>query len=200
MPDWAALLSRSTDGGKHWEKWRRIQGPQGERYFFDLRICGLADGRLFAAYWTHDMKRDEGVNVHMAWSEDKGETWTAPQDAGFWGQVTDIAGLHSGRVIAVTNHRRTPMGVRAVLSEDDGQSFSKANHVELWGIDPVRIRSAPVLAKKRDVVENVLESYHFFTFGTPSVTQRSDGTIIVAFYVTEEQVTYVRCCRMREVE
>jgi hypothetical protein len=199
MPDWAGLLSRSLDGGKSWETWRKIQGPLGERYFFDLRICGLADGRLLAAYWTHDMKRDEGVNVHTACSTDGGETWTAPQDAGFWGQVTDIAGLASGRVIAVTNHRRAPMGLRAVLSEDGGLSFDEADHVELWGIDPVRIRSAPVLAKKRDVVENLLESYHFFTFGTPSVTQLSDGTIVVAFYVTEEQVTYVRCCRMREV-
>ena len=66
------------------------------------------------------------------------------------------------------------------------------------GVEPAQVRSAPVLAKPRDRVENLLDAYHFFTFGTPSVTQLSDGTIVVAFYVTEEHVTYVRCCRLKE--
>ena len=199
-PDWAALISRSSDGGRTWDGWRRVQGPQDGLYFVALRIAGLADGRLLAAYWTHDMERDQGVNVHTAWSSDGGQRWTEPRDAGFWGQVTDVTCLASGRVIAVTNHRREPMGVRALLSEDGGGSFAEDEHVELWGIEPARVRSAPVLSKRRDVVEDVLDSYHFFTFGTPSVTQLSDGTIAAAFYVTEEHVTYVRCCRMRELD
>ncbi len=198
--DWAALISRSADGGRTWDAWRRVQGPKDGIYYFDLRIAGLADGRLLAVYWTHDMERDRGVNVHTAWSSDGGETWTEPRDAGFWGQVTDVACLASGRVVAVTNHRREPMGVRALLSEDGGGRFAEEDHVELWGIEPARVRSAPVLSKRRDVVENALDSYHFFTFGTPSVTQLSDGAIVAAFYVTEEYVTYVRCCRLREID
>ncbi len=197
-PQWVALLSRSTDDGRSWSQWVRVHESDDDLYYFDLRATGLPDGRLLAVYWTHDMEKDEGVNVHTAWSSDQGETWTAPQDAGFWGQVTDIASLQSGRVLAVTNHRREPLGIRAVLSEDGGKRFAEDEHVEVWGIDPARVRSAPVLAKQRDLVEDVLDSYHFFTFGTPSITQLSDGVIVVAFYVTEEQVTYVRCCRMRE--
>ena len=200
MPDWAALISNSTDGGHTWDAWRRVQGPKDGVYYFDLRIAGLADGRLLAVYWTHDMAKDQGLNVHTAWSSDRGETWTEPRNAGFWGQVTDVTCLTSGRVIAVTNHRREPMGVRALLSEDGGGSFAEAAHLELWGIEPAQVRSAPVLSKRRDVVEKALDSYHFFTFGTPSVTQLADGTIAAAFYVTEEHVTYVRCCRMREVD
>ena len=197
-PEWSALISRSTDGGHTWDAWRRVQGPRDGHYYFDLRITGLADGRLLAAYWTHDTKTDSGLNVHTAWSSDGGDSWTEPRDAGFWGQVTDVAGLLSGRVIAVTNHRRSPMGVRAMLSEDGGARFNEADHLELWGIEPAAVRSAPVLSKKRDLVEDVFDSYHFFTWGTPSVTQLSDGTIVVVYYVTEEHVTYVRCCRLRE--
>ena len=52
-----------------------------------------------------------------------------------------------------------------------------------------RVRSAPILAKRRDEVEDAMDSYHFFTFGTPSVTQLSDGTIAAATCVTEEHVT-----------
>ena len=197
-PDWAATITRSHDGARSWEPWRRVQGPVDNRYYFDLRLARLADDGLLAAFWTHDMKNDSGLNVHTAFSKDAGETWSDPQDAGFWGQVTDVLGLRSGRVIAVTNHRREPMGVRAVLSDDGGASFDEEHHLELWGIDPARVRSAPVLSKKRDLVEDAFDSYHHFTFGTPSVTQVSDGTIIVAFYVTEEHVTYVRCCRLTE--
>jgi hypothetical protein len=199
LPDWAATITRSHDGGHSWEPWRRIQAPGDDGlYYFDLRLTRLQDDTLVAVYWTHDMANDTGVNVHTAFSTDAGDTWSEPRDCGVWGQVTDAAGLHSGRVIAVTNHRREPMGVRAVLSEDGGVSFDEGNHVELWGIEPARVRSAPVLSKKRDLVENILDSYHHFTFGTPTVTQLSDGTIVAAFYVTEEHVTYVRCCRLRE--
>ena len=199
-PDWASLITFSSDGGRIWEPWRRVHGPREGIYFFDMRITGLADGRLLAVYWTHDMEKDVGLNGHTSWSADGGATWSEPQDAGFWGQVTDVAALHSGRVVAVTNHRREPLGIRALLSEDGGASFAEEKHVELWGIEPARVRSAPVLSKRRDVVEDLLDSYHFFTFGTPSVTQLADGTIAVAFYVTEEHVTYVRCCRMKEID
>ena len=196
---WASLVTRSTDNGRSWEP-VTIAHLTDNPFYLDLRLTGLRDGRLLASYWTHDMQTDQGLNVHTAWSPDCGRTWTEPVDARFWGQVTDICALQSGRVIAVTNHRRNPLGVRAVLSEDDGATFDEESHLKLWGVEPARIRSAPTLAPRRDVVEDVLASYHHFTFGTPSVTQLADGTVVAAFYVTEESVTYVRCCRIVERE
>jgi hypothetical protein len=111
-----------------------------------------------------------------------------------------VCGLASGRVVAVTNHRRAPLGVRAVLSEDGGRCFDESDHVELWGFEPARVRNAPVQTRRRDTVADALDAYHHFTFGTPSVTQLPDGTLLAVFYVTEEHVTYVRSCRLREVE
>ena len=194
---WAGLVSRSSDSGRTWEPVRAAHVSRNP-FYMDLRLTTLADGRVLGVYWTHDMEEDRGLNVHTTFSEDAGRTWTEPRDAGFWGQVTDVCALQSGRVIAVTNHRRDPLGIRALLSEDGGATFDETAHVELWGIEPAQIRSAPLLAPRRDVVENVMHSYHHFTFGTPSVTQLSDGTIVAAFYVTEESVTYVRCCRLAE--
>lgn len=196
---WAGLVSRSTDGGRTWEPVQAAHISKNP-FYMDLRVTTLADGRVLGVYWTHDMEKDCGLNVHTTHSDDAGRTWSEPRDAGFWGQVTDVCGLQSGRVIAVTNHRREPLGIRAVLSEDGGVTFDETNHLELWGVEPARVRSAPVLAPKRDVIENVMHSYHHFTFGTPSVTQLADGTIAVAFYVTEESVTYVRCCLLAERE
>lgn len=194
---WAGLISRSTDGGRLWDAVQTAHVAKNP-FYMDLRVTPLVDGRVLGVYWTHDMEKEVGLNVHTTVSEDAGRTWTAPRDAGFWGQVTDVCGLQSGRVVAITNHRRTPLGIRALLSEDGGVTFDEAGHLELWGLDPAKTRSAPVLAPKRDVVEGVMQAYHHFTFGTPSVTQLSDGTIVAAFYVTEESVTYVRCCRLIE--
>ena len=77
-------------------------------------------------------------------------------------------------------------------------AFDESKYVEIWGIGPAQIRSAPSLASNQNAVENVLDSCRYFTFGTPSITQLSDDTIVVAYYVTEESIVYVRCCRMIE--
>ena len=191
------LISRSADGGRTWDPVLPTLVSKNP-FHFDIDITQLANGQLLAAYWTHDMETDCGINVHMSTSSDLGRSWTATRDSGFWGQRTALCALRSGRVLAVTNHRRAPFGIRAHLSGVDGTTFSEPDHVEVWGVEPATIRTAPVLAAKQDVEQEVLTSWHFFTFGTPSIAQLSDGTIVVLYYVTEESVTYVRCCRMRE--
>jgi hypothetical protein len=200
---------------EHAEVYRNPHPNTTSEYVAFPSILALPSGTLLCQC-RHGSTResDDGIiNIHR--STDGGRTWTPGgelprEDApgfylpGGFGLTPDngtIAWLRypSGRVIAVTNHRRPPYGVRALLSDDGGETFDEQNHLELWGIEPATVRNAPVLAKRRDRVENALEAYHFFTFGTPTVTQVPDGTIVVAFYVTEEHVTYVRCCRLREV-
>lgn len=194
---WATLITRSADRGRTWDDIQPAH-VSADPYYFDLAITQLADGRLLAAYWTHDMRLDRGLNVHLACSADLGRTWTEPWDGGFWGQRTDLVTLRSGRVIAVTNHRRPPLGIRALQSEPDGTSFRDSDHVEIWGIEPAQVRAAPVLEKKQDREQDALHAWHHFTFGVPAVARLSDGVIVVAYYVTEDSVTYVRCCRMVE--
>jgi len=194
---WANLITRSGDGGRSWDPVQPTLVSENP-YYFDLAVTQLTNDHLLAAYWTHDMTTDRGVNVHLSTSSDLGRTWTVPRDGGFWGQRTAIFTLQSGRVLAVTNHRRPPLGIRALLSEADGTTFHEAEHVELWGVAPAVVRAAPTLAAQQDNEQDALNAWHFFTFGMPSITQLSDGTIVVAYYVTEESVTYVRCCRLRE--
>lgn len=77
-------------------------------------------------------------------------------------------------------------------------AFDESKCVEIWRIDQAKIRSAPSLASNQHIVGNVLDSYHYFAFDTPSIIQLSDNTIAVADYVTKESIVYVRCCRMIE--
>ena len=192
----ANLLSGSFDGGRSWNPVEAVNVSENP-FYFDLTITQLADQRLLAAYWSHDMETDRGINVHMATSTDMGRSWSTPHDSGFWGQRTELLTLHDGRVLAVTNHRREPYGIRALVSNTDGISFREDDHVEIWGMEPARVRTAPVLAARKDVEQDALHSWHHFTFGTPAAAQLSDGTIVITYYVTEESVTYLRCCRLQ---
>lgn len=191
----ANLMSRSLNRGQTWEPVEAVNISQNP-FFFDLAMTQLKDQRLLAAYWTHDMTTDRGINVHLSTSSDLGRTWTEPYDSGFWGQRTELLTLQDGRVLAVTNHRREPFGIRAILSGSDGTKFREEDHLEIWGVEPARVRTAPVLAGKQDAEQGALHSWHHFTFGVPAAAQLSDGTIVVAYYVTEESVTYLRCCRL----
>ena len=197
VDSFANLISRSRDGGRTWDPVQPAN-VSANPFYFDLAIAQLVDERLLAAYWTHDVHTDNGINVHTACSSDLGRTWTPPRDCGIWGQRTEIVTLQSGRVLAVTNHRRSPLGIRAVLSQPDGMTFDERDHTEIWGIAPANIRTAPPLAAQQDSEQDALHAWHHFTFGTPTAVQLSDGVVVIAFYVTESSVTYVRCCRMIE--
>ena len=196
---YAALITRSADGGRSWDPVVTAHVSENP-YYFDMNITQLRGGQLLAAYWTHDRRTEQGLNVHMAQSPDCGCTWTDPTDALFWGQRTEVLQLASGRVLAATNYRRRPLGIRILLSDIDTATFDQSEHLEIWGIEPAQVHSAPVPARQQDVVEGVLDAHHHFTFGFPAITQLSDGTVVVVFYVTEESVTYVRCSRLVECE
>ncbi len=80
-PQWTSLITRSEDGGRTWSGFQRGQVSPSDRLCMDPRLTVLPDDRLLAAYWSHDMENDQGLNVHTAWSSDQGATWTEPQDA-----------------------------------------------------------------------------------------------------------------------
>lgn len=58
---------------------------------------------------------------------------------------------------------------------------NEQEHVELWGVKPANVRSAPLPADKRELAADALATHRHFTFGRPSITQLSDGTIDAAF-------------------
>ena len=92
---WITLLTDSKDGGRTWDELRVVHDSACPHYF-DLVITRLADGRWLASYWTHDVKLDQGLNVHMAVSSDNGRHWSKTWDAKFWGQLTPVHTLRSG--------------------------------------------------------------------------------------------------------
>ena len=118
------------------------------------------------------------------WSEDKGLTWTYPMEADFWGYPTHLLMLRDGRVLCSYGHRREPMGVRAVLSHDGG---------ETWDVDNI------VVLRDDGGTPNEMRpdrSSGGADLGYPISTQLDDGTILTVYYITgPDGITHAASCR-----
>ncbi len=62
--------------------------------------------------------KDPRLNLWLSWSDDEGETWSAPEETPLWGFPPHILQLQDGRVLVTYGHRRAPFGQRAAISRD----------------------------------------------------------------------------------
>ena len=64
-----------------------------------------------------------------SWSEDGGITWSQPLRTDIKGYPPHILRLHDGRLLCGVTYRWEPMGIRLVLSEDNGKSWDVDNTI-----------------------------------------------------------------------
>ena len=126
----------------------------------------LADGGILVA-----RRRGEPCGGDQPWhhwidlyrSDDEGTSWRdlgrPVPNAGINGNPPTLNRLPDGRLCMVHGFRDKPYGIRAVLSDDDGQTWSDAIHLRDDG-------GAPDLGYPRTVV-------------------LADGTIVTAYYFTD---------------
>jgi hypothetical protein len=102
-----AALWISADGGRTFDGPVVVaHDPAGDLLFWDERMgVNPRTGRIIALFWTHNRSVGRDVNVHVAWGSPDGKEWTAPQDAGFAGQIAFPPVLPDGRVLACYVHR-----------------------------------------------------------------------------------------------
>jgi hypothetical protein len=144
------FLVRSRDGGKSWGDPSLIA-----RYHNEVTLLPLKHGGLMAA-----IRSDEGAHLSVTFSNDKGHTWTAPQ------QITanaehpgDLLRLADGRILLSYGERNRPYGVQARWSTDEGRTWDQKHKI--------------VLAHDGDHPD----------LGYPISVQRKDGKIVTAYYV-----------------
>lgn len=94
--------------------------------------------------------------LHSVWSTDNGRTWSVRQPIGIEDYPADLVVLHDGRLAMVAGRRRPQFGIALYLSEDGGETWQA----------PIAIRD--------DLPDRDL--------GYPSLAQRSDGDLFVAYY------------------
>jgi Neuraminidase (sialidase) len=106
--DWATTASSFAFGGHRWFYPRGIQLPSG-RILCTLRSQRSPQGDM----WSE-----------LYYSDDGGDTWQFRSRINDFGAPTSLVRMQDGRLVAVFGYRLPPYGVRAVVSEDEGQTWN----------------------------------------------------------------------------
>lgn len=157
----------------------------------------VSPGRVLA------MSRNAAGYFSEMWSDDGGRTWTYPLLTDIWAPHSPphLLKLEDGRILCSFGYRRVPMGIRAVLSSDAGQTWDTDNIVVLRddGGTPTQLD----VAKEVDLEGLRLSGDAFRTMVRDTVartkypsqraradvgyaisTQLSDDSILTAYYIT----------------
>lgn len=160
------FCARTTDGGRvfGFRSWLSEE-PEGfqimpaslrldeKRILAAVRCCGRQPF-VEAQHW---------VDVYL--SEDDGLTWThiaQPVPAsGMGGNPPTLTHLDDGRIVLVYGYRAEPYGIRALISSDDGATWSE------------------------EIVLRDDGGSH--DIGYPRTTKRADGSLVTAYYYADTQ-------------
>ena len=164
----------------------------------DARLTALADGTLLMMLWTFVQKTEETIAVHRCFSHDRGRTWSQPESTGFVGQITAPVEVRPGMIVAASNHRTQPEGIRLWCSDNAGQTWETDTSIQMWDPAQGRTLGEPVEeASSRSPDAGVWEALATFSYGTPDLVNLGDGSLLLTYYGTLDELIHVRACRFR---
>ena len=165
-----AFCIHTADGGLTFQKRGDLTGePISVRSVMPSTVRGSQGQLISALRRRHDTQGPNGL-VQSCWvdvyqSGDDGFTWEFLSKVGDTGahngNPPSLVRLRDGRLCAAYGVRRTPFGIRARLSSDEGQT---------WG-EEIPLRTD---ARTWDI-------------GYPRMVQRSDGKVITFYYYTTDK-------------
>ena len=143
--------------GKNWNPCGIVKIPAGTELdnFHEPYAVELPNGKILAFLRAENMKTKPTFTMYKTESIDGGKTWSECTPTGISGSPPHLLKHSSGAVILTYARREQPFGERAVISCDNGESWSEE-----------RIISE---AKSSDI-------------GYPSSVELSDGSILTVYY------------------
>lgn len=194
------LIWRSEDGGKSFNLWNMFpDGVDGnEMAFIEVGINGipsfLTGGQ--SAILAH-IRSDNHPYLMESWSFDKGLTWTYPTLVfiskekfidNVIGGPPHLLRLKDGRILCSYGYRFGKMGIRAIISEDEGETWSR----------PIVLRDdagyASSLHKKKWLWKKLRfsRSDPAMDCGYPVSIQLEDKSILTVYYLTtSDKITHI---------
>ena len=171
-----AMLLRSFDHGASWGDTVVIASDKnselGQHHginFNETAILNLGQGEMLAMVRAdQSFISDEGKSIPVGGigelmvsrSFDAGLSWMPPRPSGIWGQPAHLLLLKNGNILCTYGYRKKPYGVRAVISCDQGHTWS----------DPIIIR----------------ENAPSWDIGYPCSLQLQDKSILTVYYFHEQ--------------
>jgi hypothetical protein len=109
---------RSDDGGKTWKfSPMASSSPEPDKYlgFNETALAETDDGKIVAMLRGNP---ESGDYLFSSVSQDKGRTWSVPQQTSVWGYPANLLS-YEGKLICTYGYRRAPMGVRVSVFTDN---------------------------------------------------------------------------------
>jgi len=165
----------------------------------DAHFACLPNGDVLMLLWTFEQDGERTVNVRRSISVDNGVCWSIPEPTAIEGQVTVPLSLPSGQVIAATNYRKPPEGIYLWTSTDNGRTWDSVAPIRMWDEREKRIvaHQEPWQCTVSVSEDGVWAELAAFTFGTPDLALLNDGSVLLTYYATLNDVTHIRACRFR---
>ena len=159
------FVVRSRDGGLTWGQPSTVADDPEQRIGFgEPPLLRLPSGKLLTLMRT---RVGDGY-LYQAHSIDDGWVWQGVKRTPIWGFPCHLLRLNSGRILVAYGYRREPFGIRATISEDEG---------ETWAVDRE-------FAVRDDGLHRDL--------GYPASIQLQDGRILTTYYFHgEDGVRYI---------
>ncbi len=202
------FIWRSTDQGQTFKLWNMFPtGVQGN----EVALINISNSKILA-----HVRSDIHPYLMESWSINRGKTWTYPTTVMTKTRSNVIGGpphllrLKDGRMLCSYGFREVPgfeeypehgaMGVRAIISEDDGVTWSgpiilRRDAGYSSSLSPqvkwkwIRRFPPKIKAWVRNPGEDV---------GYPVSIQLKDESILTVYYITnEDQITYIGSTKWR---
>ena len=152
------ICARTTDGGKTFEFVSNV-GPEPKGYFIMPSTVRISPTELLCTIRCKSGPDEKFRSWIEAWrSKDNCKTWVFDQELAECGEGNPpaIIKLQDGRLCMTYGHRKAPYEMRAILSSDNGKTWSEPFVIEGEG-------------GGRDM-------------GYPRMVQRPDGNIVTTYY------------------
>ena len=164
-----AFCARTQDGARSFEflGWMTNE-PVSVRSVMPSTIRDSKQMLISAMRRRHDIQGENGVNsqcwIDVYLSRDNGRSWqflSKVADTGDWnGNPPSLIRLQDNRLCVAYGFRRPPYGIRARLSDDEGQT---------WGEEII-----------------LRDDGRTWDLGYPRIVQRPDGKLVTIYYFTTE--------------
>lgn len=172
---------RSEDNGESWHSSVVASDPAEETGYGESAILRCGNGDLLVVMRTESLTGTLDF-MSVTRSTDDGISWSPPRPTNMYGHPPDLHLLSNGHILCTFGYRKDPMGIRYMISTDDGYSF--------------RADSLGVL---RDDGKPSCDGGRGGDLGYPISVELPDASIFTIYYMTcADGITHIAGTHWRE--
>jgi hypothetical protein len=167
-----------------------FRDPAGQHGYFEHKFAAVAPDRILGVCWTVTLGDLVDQPDHFVWSQDDGETWSAPRSTGVMGQTMTPLPLGGDRFLVTWNRRHTDPGVVMQLTTITKDTWTVQHEALLYSGSRIRVG-------EHDEALTGVDHFDTFAFGFPTAIRLDHDTALATWWCHEDGRHGIRFARLR---